>query len=262
MNSYEERIERRRERLLDRADASKAQGHALINQAERLASVIPFGQPILVGHHSEGRDRRYRGRISGTFRKGFALTSQAQELTRKAAAVGTGGVSSDDPDAIEKLTAQLKDCKAAQERMRAANSLVRHNDRPGLANMGFSDAEIERLFTPVFGSRLGFAPYELDNNNKEIRRLERRITELQLNAQRKDKEEHGNGYIYREDTTEHRVMFLFPHKPAENVRAILRQYGFKFSPSRNSAWVRLLCANGVWAAKIVREKLDAIQEAQ
>ncbi len=32
-----------------------------------MAQAIPFGQPILVGHHSEKRDRRYRGRIENHF---------------------------------------------------------------------------------------------------------------------------------------------------------------------------------------------------
>ena len=42
-----------------------------------MASAIPFGQPILVGHHSEGRDRRYRDRIHNTFGKAFATMDKA-----------------------------------------------------------------------------------------------------------------------------------------------------------------------------------------
>jgi hypothetical protein len=32
--------------------------------------MIPFGQPILVGHHSEGRARRDQGRIESGMRAG------------------------------------------------------------------------------------------------------------------------------------------------------------------------------------------------
>lgn len=34
-----------------------------------MIQAIPFGQPILVVHNSEKRDRRHRGRIESHFRK-------------------------------------------------------------------------------------------------------------------------------------------------------------------------------------------------
>ncbi|WP_232431335.1 DUF3560 domain-containing protein [Cupriavidus sp. UYPR2.512] len=71
-----------------------------------MASVIPFGQPILTGHHSEGRDRRYRARVHATFGRAFELHDTANALDRRAEAVGKGGVSGDDPEAIPKLTSE------------------------------------------------------------------------------------------------------------------------------------------------------------
>jgi len=64
------------------------------------------------------------------------------------------------------------------------------------------------------------------------------------------------GYIYSEDTTENRVMFTFPGKPDESTRSTLKQYGFKWSPSRG-AWVRMLNGSGKYAASQVRKVLDA-----
>lgn len=256
MNSYEQKIEERRERLLDKAGATKAQASALINQAHKMAEAIPFGQPILVGHYSEGRDRRYRGRIHNKFEKGFGLADQAKKLAQKADAVGTGGVSSDDPDSIKKLKEQLSIRKVNQERMRAANALIRHNDRTGLLNMGFTEAQIVKLCTPDCG-RVGFPSYSFTNNNAQIHRIEQRIAELERNAQREDKIVEGNGYTYHEDTSENRVMFFFSAKPSDQVRDLLKRYAFKFSSSRNNAWVRKLNGNGLYAAKMVREKLDA-----
>ena len=43
----------------------------LHTDARDMASIIPFGQPILVGHHSEKRDRNYRGRIHKKFERSF-----------------------------------------------------------------------------------------------------------------------------------------------------------------------------------------------
>ena len=89
-----------------RPNSSREEAERLHEHAHQMADVIPFGQPILVGHHSEGRDRRYRERIHNTFGKAFATMDKAGHYERKAASVGTGGISSDDPDAVDKLKAK------------------------------------------------------------------------------------------------------------------------------------------------------------
>ncbi|ATB60844.1 MULTISPECIES: DUF3560 domain-containing protein [Xanthomonas] len=97
MNSYEAKLEARRERLLARAQEASKNADNLHKKARSMAGVIPFGQPILVGHHSESRDRNYRERIHKTFGKAFTEMDNAKHYASKAAAVGTGGISSDDP---------------------------------------------------------------------------------------------------------------------------------------------------------------------
>lgn len=77
MNSYEEKQEARRARYEEKASRLRDEAHRLHDQAHEMASAIPFGQPILVGHHSEGRDRRYRARIHDTFGKAFATMDKA-----------------------------------------------------------------------------------------------------------------------------------------------------------------------------------------
>jgi hypothetical protein len=107
LNSYEEKQERRRERLEAKADRLRSEGRSLYDRAHKMAEAIPFGQPILVGHHSEKRDRNYRGRIHSTFGRAFETIKAGDEAAGKAASVGTGGISSDDPDAVQKLEAEL-----------------------------------------------------------------------------------------------------------------------------------------------------------
>ncbi|MCY1286291.1 hypothetical protein D9M70_352600 [compost metagenome] len=51
-------------------------------------------------------------------------------------------------------------------------------------------------------------------------------------------------------------MFIFPGKPDEQTRTLLKSQAFKWSPSRG-AWVRQLNNAGRWAAKQVRETLAA-----
>jgi len=52
-----ERLERKLERRREWAEKAKTRADALSEQSHKMMSVIPMGQPILVGHHSEKRDR-------------------------------------------------------------------------------------------------------------------------------------------------------------------------------------------------------------
>jgi antirestriction protein ArdC len=60
---FEERQAERIERYHDLADKRGREANATHQEARRMAGAIPFGQPILVGHHSERRDRKYRDRM-------------------------------------------------------------------------------------------------------------------------------------------------------------------------------------------------------
>src|SRR5436305_2057798 len=125
-NDYEERQERRRERLEDRAQKARDEAQARFNTADRMASVIPFGQPILVGHHSERSDRNYRNRIHNHMDKGCEALDRAKDLERRASSVGHGGISSDDPDAISKLEIELARYERNQQLQKDANKIIKN----------------------------------------------------------------------------------------------------------------------------------------
>ena len=56
-DDYVERVEDRQEALEDKADQKHAEGAAAYKHGTDALGLIPLGQPILVGHYSEGRDR-------------------------------------------------------------------------------------------------------------------------------------------------------------------------------------------------------------
>ena len=261
MNKYEARLEARRAGLNARADRLGKEGSAALDRSRKMAECIPFGQPILVGHHSEKRDRNFRDRIHNTTGRGFALLEQAKDAASRAAAVGTGGISSDDPDAIAKLSEQLASCEADQERMKQANAAIRKHKTDetrvaALVALGLSEALAAEAVKPDFCGRAGFPSYALQNNSANMRRIRLRIEGLQAAAKRADVEAVGDGYTYREDTEENRVMFVFKGKPDEATRSVLKAHAFKWSPSRG-AWVRQLTGAGIYAATCVKEALKA-----
>ena len=167
MNEYEAKQERRRERLLERAERKRREAEGHHRRADSMASIIPFGQPILVGHYSEKSDRRYRTRIHGHMNKWVELDRYAAELERRAEAVGTAGISSDDPEAIDKLKAKVARLEAMQEKMKQANRAIRAHNDEDLKTLGFDDAQIAKLKTPDFCGRVGFPDYALSNKQRQ-----------------------------------------------------------------------------------------------
>lgn len=267
MNKYEAKQQARRARLEASAERARSAASMHYTRAKTMASAIPSGQPILVGHHSEGRDRRYRARVHATFGKAFALHDQAAELDRRAAAAGKGGISSDDPEAPDKLRAKLADMEERHERMKRTNALIRREDRAGLERMGYSADAIDKLFQPDWRGRPGFASYELTNNSANIRRVRERIAALEKMAECTDRQEEGQGcYTYREDIEDNRAVFLFDAKPKKAVRDLMKRNAFVFSPTRSpagkSAYLRKLTPNAIATAKWLRPQLDELMTGE
>lgn len=264
MNAYEERLQARKERLEARAGTAAARSDAAYNRSRKATEGIVMGQPILVGHHSEGRHRRDLARSENAMRQSWEESQKAQHYAAKAASVGTGGISSDDPEAVRKLREELAELQKSQELMKAANKAIRVNKTPeaqlaALVALGFSAESAAGLLRPDFARRIGFPAYKLSNQNANIRRIEARIKDLEQHAQRESKSVEAEGYTYHEDTEENRVMFRFEGKPDEAIRSALKAQAFKWSPSRG-AWVRQLNGNGIYAASLVIQQLAKIAE--
>lgn len=259
MNWYEEKQEAKRERLEDRAERLRREGDAKVKSGFDRLKAIPFGQPILVGHHSEKRDRNYRAKACGAIDKGFELQQAAGEVAARAAAIGTGGISSDDPDAVVKLKEKIEAAEALQAKMTAANKIVRKFKKPedrqngmmALEQQGFTAGQAQRLFDPDFCGRLGFPGFELTNNGANIRRMKERVEHLARNATRETKEtERADGIRIVENAEINRLQIFFPGKPAADVRTKLKSYGFRWSPTEG-AWQRQLSNGAKWAAESV-----------
>ena len=243
-NSYDEKQEARRARYEELADKNRGRSGHYSDASRRAVDGIPMGQPILVGHQSEGRHRAALARSDSAMRKSIEAQNTAEHYERKAQSVGLGGISSDDPKAIAKLRGELEKLQQAQDVMKAANKVIRNHKAPeariaALVKVGLTEAQAVEIIKPDFAGRVGFASYQLSNANANMRRIEQRIKLLEASQERISTEAEGNGYTYREDADENRVMFIFKGKPDEATRTLLKVNGFKWSPSRDGKpWVR------------------------
>ena len=175
-----------------------------------------------------------------------------QGLLDKIRSVGTGGISSDDPQAVEKLEAKLATLEKHQEMMKAANAAIRMKDPvkrdAKLADLGYTPEQITQLIEPDFCGRIGYPAYALQNNNANIRRIRGRIEELKKRSESTLKGwEFDRGRVVV-NTTENRLQIIFDGKPDADIRTELKSEGFRWAPSQG-AWQRQLTDNAMRAAR-------------
>ena len=173
-----------------------------------------------------------------------------QGLLDKIRSTGMGGISADDPQAVEKLEKKLAGLERAQETMKAVNAYYRkHKTLDGCPHL--SPEQIEQAKAQMSnGWRVEDKPYPtwaLSNNNAEIRRVKERIASL---TQRGDTPFVGwefDGGKVEANRQDNRLQIYFDDKPDPDTRAELKSGGFRWSPSAG-AWQRQLNDNAIYAA--------------
>ncbi len=180
-----------------------------------------------------------------------------QGLLDKIKSVGTGGISSDDPQALAKLEAKLAKLEKHQELMKAANAAIRMKDKEKgdkrLAELGYTPEEIAELRAPDFAGRIGYPAYALQNNNANIRRIREHVEELKKRQTEPVPEgwEFDGGQVVV-NTDENRLQIIFDGKPDADLRAELKSEGFRWAPSQG-AWQRQLTDNAFRAARRIEQ---------
>lgn len=219
---YAERQERKKEIYQERVEQAQQRSQVHYEKQSKIASVIPMGQPILLGHHSEKRHRKDLERIDNEMRKSIQESEKAEYYRNKVDNIDNSKViSSDDPQAIEKLQARIEELEKAKVEVKA---------RP-------------------------HEWYELQYLNADIRRLKDRIKEIQEleELQFEDITFTGGKAILNREIN--RLQLLFDTIPDEETRTLLKKHGFKWS-RYEQAWQRLYNKNGIYAVRYVIEKIN------
>ncbi|GAB3427987.1 DUF3560 domain-containing protein [Niabella aquatica] len=255
-HNFEERKQNRIDFAKEQAEKNKQTSDSLYNQAKKMASAIPFGQPILVGHHSEKRDRNYRNKIHNTYGKAFEAMDKAQHYEQKAETIAdNNAIFSDDPQALDKLREKLAALQASQEFMKAANKCIRKKDREAFLKLTHATPELwEKINNPTVLGYTGYTGYRLQNNNANITRIKKRIALLEKMAAKPTSEIEINGVKVVQNAEANRVQVFFPDIPSEEVRKKLKGNGFRWCRSEG-AWQRHLTPHAVNMAKYLLQSL-------
>lgn len=265
MNSYEEKQEARRERLARKAEQAAEESKSRFESATRRGRAMG-GQPILIGHHSEKGHRADIKRMDNDMRKGSEAHSAAKKYEQQAEAVGKGGISGDDPEALTKLRTRLAKLENDRDQAKAINAYWRkHGTLAGFD--GLNEEGAARIDTKMKAQQEPdaswmpdkhkvFPGYFFTNVGGNIKRIKGRIISMEANAQRKPTGAvQGANWLIEEDRDENRMVVMFDEKPGRDVCTMLRQHGFNWSPSR-VAWVRQLTDNARLAALRVQQILE------
>jgi hypothetical protein len=264
MNHYEARQEAKRQRLERAAEKARAESEAAFKRSRSLTEGIPFGQPILVGHHSEKRHRNAVEKSWNALGRGVEAGKRAEELERRAAAVGTGGISGENPEAVRLLKEQLEELEGRREIMKRMNAHFKKlKSFEGMEAFAPREmiAEAEntmRIWNGVYSSP--WPSYSLTNLGANIRRVKGRIQQLEKQAAELAAIESGerpapepieiHGITVTPNLEENRVELRFPARLSKEHYKMVRSYGFVWSPTR-SAFVRRYSAGAMHAAESV-----------
>ena len=176
---------------------------------------------------------------------------QIQGLLDKIRGTGRGGISTDDPEAVQKLKAKLAGLEQNQERMKAVNAYYRkHKTLEGCPLL--SQDEIEKLKAVMARNwRANPKPYEsyaLTNNSAVIRQTKKRIEELSQKAETEYEGWAFEGGEVKMNREANRLQVFFDEKPDRDTCSAMRHSGLKWAPSIG-AWQRQLNDNAIYAAK-------------
>ena len=176
---------------------------------------------------------------------------QIQGLLDKIAGTGRGGISADDPEAVQKLKIKLAGLEQDQERMKAVNAYYRkHKTLDGCPLL--SPEQIEKLRASMARDwRTDPKPYpsfHLTNNSAVIRQTKKRIEELSQKAEAEYEGWAFEGGEVKMNRQANRLQVFFDEKPDRDICSAMRHGGFKWAPSVG-AWQRQLTGNAIYAAK-------------
>jgi hypothetical protein len=175
MTTYRERRLARADRLDGWSSGNASKGDAAHEASRAATAMIPFGQPILVGHHSQRRHEKALERARNA-------ADASLELSRKAArqagaaeeirAQAERAIYDDDPDAIERLTAKLAGLEREREAVKAKRAEIR---KAGGAELRAKGAwEREEVMRAA-----GAAQYKVTNLGGQITQARQRLERLQ-----------------------------------------------------------------------------------
>lgn len=125
------RAEELAQRHTDRAERAATEADVRFGRAHQIGDMIPMGQPILVGHHSEGRHRRDLARIDTNMRAGIDAQQQAEsEAERARSSAARAAMQTDPRAAARRLARSEAELRKVERRINGTGKQIHGEDTP------------------------------------------------------------------------------------------------------------------------------------
>lgn len=200
-----------------------------------------------------------------------AAARKAVERTAFPHGVPGGAIRAANPDAPELIRAKIEKHRALHATMKAANAAIRSAKGDDVDAMvqavvdatGWREATARLCVVPAQSwMGRGFPAYALSGELAEIKRLEDRLRGIEANRERGTVSIRHNTSAGALEVVENpdaaRIQLVFPGKPDDATRAVLKRQGFRWAPSEG-AWQRHLNNAGRHAAKCVVSALQIVE---
>jgi hypothetical protein len=212
--TYEDKQMAKLERYQDLARRHKNLSVSSYEASHKATDGIPFGQPILVGHHSEKAHRKAIDRSWNLMGKSIEEQEKAEYYEYKVSNIlNPTSISSDDENALDKLQDKLRVLEDKRFKYKEVNKQARKNKTEQMPS------------------------YMLSNLSQNIASVKKRIEHLERLKQVEEIEITSNGITLKVNKEDNRVQLFFPDIPSEEVRTKLKSNGFRWSPY-NRCWQR------------------------
>jgi hypothetical protein len=127
--NQQEWAKRKAEKLQTAALNAENKSDSFFKKSHAITEHIPFGQPILVGHHSEARHRRDLDKSWNAMGKGVEYSKQAEDYESRAKywAAKASTINLSMPESLEYYEFELEKAKAKHEGLKNGTIERRHS---------------------------------------------------------------------------------------------------------------------------------------
>lgn len=162
-----------------------------------------------------------------------------------------------DKAAISKLQEKLDNLVQKQERMKKVNAYYRKyktlHSCPDLTLEEIKKLQIEMQDSWHCADK-PYLSWQLTNNNQKIHQTKERLASLKAIKEKETLEQKTEYFKIVKNTEIMRLQLFFEKKPESEVRELLKNNGFRWSP-RNMCWQRQLTKNAQYALERIIENL-------
>jgi hypothetical protein len=235
--THRERLERKLELRREWAEKAEAASQSAYESSHKILDAIPFGQPILVGHHSEKRHRRDLERSNNLMSKCVERSDMAKHHEQCADGIEHAldkSIFSDDVNAVQELEIRIKNNETKREHMKEINRLYRKGDAASLAGYGLNlEAMREKLKTAYSWCQQPYPAYELSNLGGRITADRKRLESVKERQQRAEMAAQSENGVTLEQCQGGYVRVTFAEKPDRSILNDLKAAGFFWG---NGSW--------------------------